>query len=148
MGLELMLRGTRRASPREVRNPFTGQLAMHAPLVMSDAELECALAILARHGGRLGEDGGGLVRLDGAALEFSGFDAEGDLVNVSGDLRVACRVLFELAEAGQMAILPDTGDGLVTSRETLARAQQLTDELGAPVLVADADALARALAAV
>jgi hypothetical protein len=148
MAFELMLRGTRRASPREVRNPFTGLLQMHAPLVMSDAELQASLAVLARHGGRLDEGGGGLVRLEGAALEFSGFNEEGDLVKVNGDLHVACRLLFELAAAAQMAILPDGGDGLVTSREALVRAQQLERELGSPVVVVEnAEALATALAA-
>jgi hypothetical protein len=148
MAFELMLRGTRRASPREVRNPFTGQLQTIAPLVMSEAEFEASVAVLARHGGRLDEDGGGLVRLEGAALEFSGFDEEGDLVKVIGDLHVACRVLFELAVAGQMAILPDSGDGLVTSGAALVRAQQLEQELGSPVVVVeDAEALAAALTA-
>ncbi len=146
MGFELMLRGTRRASPREVRNPFTGQLQMHAPVAMSETELQGTLAVLARHGGRLDECGSGLVRLEGAALQFSGFNAEGDLIKVIGDLRVACRVLFDLAAAGQMAILPDSGHGLVTSSEALARAQQLGEELGTPVFVVEnAEALATAL---
>jgi predicted NBD/HSP70 family sugar kinase len=56
--------------------------------------------------------------------------------------------LFELAAAGQLAILPDSGDGLVTSSEALVRAQELEQELGSPVIVVeDADALAAALAA-
>lgn len=146
MGFEVMLRGTHRASPREVRNPFTGQMTMHAPLVMNDGELRASLAVLARSGGGLDEIGGGLVRFDGGALQFSGFDEEGDLVKVIGDLPAACGVLFDLATAGQLAILPDSGDGLVTTEDALGRARDLEDELGSPiVLVENADALASAL---
>jgi hypothetical protein len=146
MGFEVMLRGTRRGSPREVRNPFTGQMTMHAPLVMNESELRASLAVLAEHGGGLDEDGGGLVRFEGAALQFSAFGEDGDLVKVIGDLRVASGVLFDLATAGQLAILADGGDGLVTTKDALARAKQLEDELQSPiVLVEDADSLASAL---
>lgn len=122
---------------------------MHSPLVMSEKELGDALAVLARYGGRLDEDGGGLIVLGGAQLQFSGFDEQGDLVKIIGDLGVACRTLFELATAGQMVIVPDEGNACVTTAEALGRAASLAEEdgeLGPCVLVESADGLAACLA--
>jgi len=148
MGFELTLRGTRRAPPRQGQNPFTGELELHAPLVMSATEHAAMLTVIGRHGGRLDDCGGGRVVLEKAALFFSGFDEEGGLVKVEGDLRLACVVLFDLAEAGQLVVLPDLGDALVTSRSALERATALEHELGSPTIVVDdAEALAAALSA-
>lgn len=149
MGFEVHLRGSRRGAPREVRNPFTGALVTHAPLVMSAEEHSAALAVLARYG-ELDEDGGGQIALEGAALELSGFDEQGALVKVLGDLDVACRALFELATAGELLIVPDEGDAFVTTAGALARARQLAtsdDTFGPFVLVATPEALAAALTA-
>lgn len=120
---------------------------MHAPLVMSAEELSAALSVLARYGG-LDEDSGGRVELEGAALELSGFDEEGALVKIMGDLGVACRALFELATAGELLIVPDEGDAYVTTAGALARARQLAtsdDTFGPFVLVATPEALTAAL---
>jgi hypothetical protein len=124
-------------------------MQMHSPVVMSEKELGAALSVLGRYGGGLDEDGGGLVVLDGAELQFSGFDEEGDLVKILGDLRVACRTLFELATVGQMVIMPDEGNAYVTTAEALGRAEELATEeeaFGPCTLVENADALAAALA--
>lgn len=120
---------------------------MHAPLVMSAEEHSAALAVLARHGG-LEEDAGGQIVLEGAALELSGFDEEGALVKIMGDLGVACRALFELATAGELLIVPDEGDAFVTTAGALARARQLAtsdDTFGPFVLVETPAALTAAL---
>ncbi|MFO0639013.1 MAG: hypothetical protein U0183_07365 [Polyangiaceae bacterium] len=121
---------------------------MHSPLVMSAEELAAALAVLARYGA-LDENGDGRALLDGAALELSGFDEQGGLVKVIGDLGVACRALFELATAGELLILPDEGDAQVTTAGALTRARDLsTSEVtfGRFVLVETPEALAAGLA--
>lgn len=123
---------------------------MHAALVMSAAELDAALAVIARRGGSL-DDGGGLLTLAHAAIQFYGFDAEGDLVKVIGDLRTACEFLFELASAGQLVIWNGAADddrpaSFVTTTDALSRAAALDDELGTTVLVTSAEHLFVSLA--
>jgi hypothetical protein len=145
MGYELSLQPTRRGPLRDARNPFTGAVQPMAPLEMSPEELHAALAVLERHGGKLDARGGGLVRLERAMLEFSGFGLTGDLVKVSGDLAGACACLFDLATAGQLVIAPDDG-AFVTTAEALARARDLEDELGTSVLVASVEELVTKLA--
>lgn len=145
MGFELGLRGTHRGSPRQGRNPFTGKAEAHAPLVMNDAELRAALSVLARHGG-LDADGGGLLTLANAKIEFSGFDEEGGLVKVIGALACASELLFELATAGELAIWnmsdEDGPATFVTRADVLARARAFDDELGEVALISSPKQLA------
>ena len=150
MGFELGLRGTHRDVPREIIDPFTRKPAMHAPLVMSAVELDAARAVIARRGGTL-DDGAGLLTLRHAAIQFYGFDAEGDLVKVIGDLRTACEFLFELATEGQLVIwngaaADDRVASFVTTTAALARTRALDDELGTTILVTSAEELFVSLA--
>ena len=150
MSFELGLRGTHQGPPRRARNPFTGVMGTENPLVMRDDELHAALAVIARHG-TLDEDGGGILDLSAAKIEFSSFGAEGDLVKVSGDLARACEFLFELATAGQIAVVilsagDDEPASLVTTANALARAGAVEEELGSASLVESPSELASILA--
>lgn len=153
IGVEIAVRGTRRGPPRARKSPFTGELETYAELEMSGDEYEEAAAILARYG-KIDEYGEGRLVLPTAQVEVWGFDYDGCMMNLVGDLPAACEFLFELASAARLVIQFASSAGapsaFVTTEDTLRRARALDeaahDELGPIVLVADAPAIWRLLA--
>jgi hypothetical protein len=148
MPFEVMLRGTHEGPPVERRDPFTGKPAIVVPLEMNDAELAAVLAVIRRYEGTP-QDG---IRLADASLSWVDFDREGALVGLRGDPASWARVLFDLANAGNLAILSvATAAPAATSATTLARIHacgELNEASDEPaVVVADAPALANHLAA-
>jgi hypothetical protein len=115
---------------------------------MDDEEYRAATSIMARYGG-VDEYGEGRLGLPGAQAEVWGFEYDGCMMNLSGDLRTACEFVFELATAARLVVQFESAAGdasaLVTTPELLAQAQALDDaareELGPIILVADAAAL-------
>jgi hypothetical protein len=153
MGFEVCLRGTHRSAPVQTINPFTRESVMDEPLVMNADELRAAMAVMTRHGATTNDLGVTQVALAKAHLQFMGFDEQGDVPSVVGDLACACEFLFELATAGRMAIqnvYAEEGEptSYVTSVEAFERAQTLQgeDDLGPTVLVESAAELVAAFA--
>jgi hypothetical protein len=152
-GIEIAVRGIRRGPPRARKNPFTGEPTTYAELEMNDEEHRAAAAIMARHGA-IDEHGGGCLTLPTAQIEVWGFDHDGCMMNLAGELRGACELLFELATTAHLIVQFESPAGdasaLVTTEALLAQARALDDaaheELGPIVLVADAEAMWRALA--
>ncbi len=98
---------------------------MHEPLVMSPDEWQAAMSVMSRHGATTNHIGVTDVILPRAHLQFMGFDADGDMPKVFGDLACACEFLFELATAGHMAIFNVYAeDGEPTSYVTTAEAME------------------------
>jgi hypothetical protein len=152
-GIEIAVRGIRRGPPRARKNPFTGELETYAELEMNDEEHRAATAIMARYGA-IDEHGEGRLALPTAQIDIWGFDYDGCMMNLLGELRGACELLFELATAARLIVQFESAAGdasaLVTTAALLAQARALDDaaheELGPIVLVADAAAMWRALA--
>ena len=153
VGIEIAVRGIRRGPPRARTSPFTGELETYAELEMSDEEYRAAAAIIARHGA-VDEHGEGRLDLPAAQIEIWGFDYDGCMMNLIGELRGACDFVFELATAARLVVQFESAAGdasaLVTTAELLKQARALDDEaheeLGPIVLVTDAAAMWRALA--
>jgi hypothetical protein len=153
VGIEIAVRGIRRGPPRARKSPFTGELETYAELEMSDEEYRAAAAVIARYGA-VDEYGEGRLDLPTAQIEMWGFDFDGCMMNLVGDLHGACDFVFELATAARLVVQFDSAEGeagaLVTTPEVLAQARALDDaaheELGPIVLVADAAAMWRLLA--
>lgn len=153
VGIEIALRGIRRGPPRARKSPFTGELETYAELEMNAEEHRAAAAIIARHGA-LDDHGEGRIALPVAQIEIWGFDFDGCMMNLSGDLQSACDFVFELATAARLVVqfeaAPGDPSALVTTAEALTLARALDEaaheELGPMLLVADAAAMWRALA--
>ncbi len=153
MGVEIAVRGARRGPPRPRKSPFTGAMETYAELEMTDDEYRAAAALLARYG-QVDEYGEGRLDLPTAQVEVWGFDFDGCMMNLIGDLRGACDFVFELATAAHLVVQFEAELGeacaLVTTPETLALTQALDEaaheELGRILLVTDAASLWRALA--
>lgn len=153
VGIEIAVRGTRRGPPRARKSPFTGDLETYAELEMNDEEYRAAAAIIARYGA-VDPSGEGRLDLPTAQIEIWGFDVDGGMMNLVGELRGACDFVFELATAARLVVQFESAAGdasaLVTTAEVLKQARALDDdaheELGPIVLVADPAAMWRALA--
>ncbi len=153
VGIELAVRGARRGPARARKSPFTGEMESYAELEMTDEEYRAATAVLARYG-KVDEYGEGRLDLTTAQIEVWGFDFDGAMINLIGELRGACDVLFELATAASLVVQFESALGeasaLVTTPGALALTRALDqaahEELGPVVLVADAEALWRAIA--
>lgn len=153
MGVEIAVRGIRRGPPRERKSPFTGELETYAELEMNEAEHRAATAVLAQYG-KVDEHGEGRLDLPTAQVEVWGFDYDGCMMNLIGELRGACDFVFELATAARLIVQFESPtsepSAVVTTPEALALARALDEaaheELGRIVLVADPVALWRALA--
>lgn len=152
VGIEIAVRGIRRGPPRQRKSAFTGELETYAELEMNDAEYDAATAIMARYG-TIDEYGEGLLDLPAAKVEVWGFEYDGCMMNLVGDVRSACELVFELATAAHLVVQFDSADGdasaLVTTPELLQQASALDaaalEELGPIVLVPDAAILAQVL---
>lgn len=152
-GVEIAVRGIRRGPPRARKSPFTGELESYAELEMNDDEYRAATAIMGRHGA-VDEYGEGRLDVPTAQIEVWGFDYDGCMMKLLGELRGACELVFELATAARLIVQFESAAGdasaLVTTAELLTQARALDEaaheELGPIVLVADAAAMWRALA--
>ena len=144
------MRGIRRGPPRARKSPLTGLLETYAELEMNDDEYRSAVAIMARHG-KVDEHGEGRLDLPTAQIEIWGFDYDGCMMNLIGELQGACDFVFELATAACLIVQFEAEIGeasaLVTTPELLTRTRALDDaareELGPIVLVADSAAMWR-----
>jgi hypothetical protein len=153
IGIEIAVRGIRRGPPRARKSPFTGELETYAELEMNDEEYRAAAAIMARYGA-VDEVGEGRLEVPAAQIEIWGFDYDGCMMNLIGELRGACDFLFELATAARLIVQFESAAGeasaLVTTAALLTQARALDDaaheELGPIVLVSDAAAMWRSLA--
>lgn len=153
VGVEIAVRGMHRGPPRARKSAFTGDLETYAELEMNDEEYRAAAAIMARYG-KLDEHGEGRLELPTAQIEIWGFDYDGCMMNLIGDLRVACDFVFELATGARLIVQFESAAGdasaLVTTPELLTETRALDgaahEELGPIVLVTDATAIWRALA--
>lgn len=153
MPIEIAVRGSRRGPPRPRPSPLTGKLETYAELELSEEDYRAAAEIFARHG-KVDEFGEGRLELPTAQVEVWGFDYDGWMMNLAGDLRGACDLVFELATAARLIVQFEGAAGeasaLVTTPEVLSRANVLDeaaqDELGPILLAPDADAVWRALA--
>ena len=148
MAFEIHLRGSHRGAPREAENPFTKEREMQIPLVMDAGELAAARAILLRDG-TVDDEGFAVVASPTFRLQWFGFDEEGGLVEVRGDLKDACERLFELATAGALAIVLTQAEApvaAVTTTDAFLRARALADELGEIELVTSPSELAQWIA--
>lgn len=153
VGVEIAVRGARRGPPRPRKSPFTGAVETYAELEMTDEEYRAASAVLARYG-RIDEYGEGRLTLPAGEVEVWGFDYDGGMMNLIGDLRGGCDLVFELASAARLVVQFEAPHGeacaLVTTPEALALTDALDEaaheELGLIALVADPDALWRTLA--
>ncbi len=153
VGVEIAVRGIRRGPPRERKSPITGMLETYAELEMNDEEYRAAIAIMARYGA-VDEYGDGRLDLPTAQIELWGFDRDGCMMNLLGELRGACDFVFELATAAHLIVQFESavgvGAALVTTPALLTLAHALDDaaheELGPISLVSDAAAMWRALA--
>src|SRR3954447_7706394 len=94
VGIEIAVRGIRRGPPRARKSPFTGELETYAELEMSEEEYRAAAAIIARYG-VVDEHGEAHLDLPTAQIEIWGFDRDGCMMNLVGDLRGACDFVFE-----------------------------------------------------
>jgi len=152
-GIEIAVRGLRRGPARARKSLLTGQVETYAELEMTDDDFRTAAALLARHG-RVDEHGEGRLELPTAQIEIWGFEHDGCMMNLLGELRGACDFVFELATAARLVVQFESPTGeasaLVTTEALLAQARALDDaaheELGPIVLVPDAAAMWRALA--
>lgn len=125
----------------------------YAELEMSDEEYRTAAAILARYG-KVDEHGEGRLDLPTAQIEVWGFEFDGAMMNLIGELRGACDFLFELATAARLIVQFESPIGeasaLVTTPEALAMTESLDEaaheELGRIVLAPDPATLWRHLA--
>jgi hypothetical protein len=155
VNIEIGLRGIRRGPPRPRKSALTGEQEIYAELEMVDEEYRAATAIMARYGG-VDEYGEGRLSLPAAQIEVWGFEYDGCMMNLSGDLRAACDFVFELATAAHLVVQFESVQGdasaLVTTPDLLKRVQALDDaareELGPIVLVADAAAMCERLQSV
>lgn len=119
---------------------------------MSDAEYRAASAVVARYG-KIDEYGEGRLELFGGEVEVWGFDYDGAMLSLIGDLRGPCDFVFELATAGRLVVQFDAPLGeacaLVTTQEVLTLTEALDaaahEELGPICLVTDSEALWRVL---
>lgn len=153
VGIEIAVRGIRRGPPRARKSPFTGELETYAELEMNDEEYRAAAAIMARYGA-VDEYGEGRLALPTAQVEVWGFDYDGCMMNLIGELQSACDFVFELATAARLVVQFESAasdaSALVTTPELLSQARALDaaahEELGPIILVADAAAMWRALA--
>lgn len=153
VGLEIAVRGIRRGPPRERRSLLTGALETYAELEMTDDEYRAASAIFARYG-TIDEYGEGRLALPTASIEVWGFDFDGCMMNLVGDLHGACELLFELATAARLIVQFESAAGdpsaLVTTAEVLEQVRALDDaahdEIGPVILVTDVAAMWRRLA--
>jgi hypothetical protein len=153
-GIEIAVRGTRRGPPRARKSPLTGAVETYAELEMDDEEYRAAAAVIARHGA-VDEHGEARLELPTAQIDIWGFDVDGAMMKLLGDLRGACEFVFELATAARLVVQFESAVGaasaLVTTAAALTQARALDaaahDELGPIVLVDDAAAMWRALAA-
>jgi hypothetical protein len=153
VAIEIGLRGIRRGPPRPRKNALTGEPEVYAELEMNDDEYLAATAIMARYGG-VDEYGEGRLALPAAQVEVWGFEYDGCMMNLSGNLRTACDFVFELATVARLVVQFESTEGdasaLVTTPELLTQAQALDEaareELGPVVLVEDAVAMWRRLA--
>lgn len=152
VAIEIGLRGIRRGPTRPRKNVLTGEAETYAELEMNDEEYRAATAIMARHGG-VDEYGEGRLVLPAARIEVWGFEYDGCMMSLSGDLRTAIEFVFELATAARLIVQFESAAGdasaLVTTPKLLAEAQALDaaalEELGSIVLVEDAAAMWRRL---
>lgn len=153
MGIEIAVRGMRRGPPRARKSAFTGELETYAELEMNEEEYRAAAALMARYG-KVDELGEGRLELPNAQIEVWGFDYDGCMMNLLGELRGACDFVFELATAAHLVVQFESAAGeasaLVTTAELLTATRALDaaahEELGPIVLVTDAAAMWLALA--
>jgi hypothetical protein len=131
------------APPSSVATPFTGSHAAVVPLELTDAELAAALDVIRVHRGTA-DDG---IVLPDASLSWAHFDREGALVGLRGNPASWALVLFELAEAGGLAILSCSNSAIATTSAAALARVRACDELadGRAVVVADPRALAQLL---
>lgn len=120
---------------------------------MNDEEYRKAAALLARYG-EMNDHGEGRLDLPTAQIEVWGFEIDGAMMNLVGELRGACDFLFELATAARLIVQFESPIGeasaLVTTPEALGLTRALDEaaheELGPIVLAPDPTAVWRALA--
>ncbi|MFO0738313.1 MAG: hypothetical protein U0270_20640 [Labilithrix sp.] len=153
MGIEIAVRGTHRGPPRARKSPFTGAMETYAELEMTDEEYRAASDVIARYG-KVDEYGEGRLDLPTAQIEIWGFDFDGCMMNLIGELRGACDFVFELATAARLVVQFESEVGaasaLVTSAEAERQAGALDDaaheELGPILRVTSPAEMWRALA--
>lgn len=152
-GIEIAVRGIRRGPPRARKSPLSGELETYAELEMNDEEYRAAAALMARYGA-VDEYGEGRLDLPTAQIEVWGFDYDGCMMNLRGEVWGACEFVFELATAAHLVVQFESAAGdasaLVTTEQSLTQARALDaaahEELGPIILVPDVPAMWRALA--
>lgn len=151
-GVEIALRGIRRGPPRARKSPLTGEQETYAELEMNDAEYHAATSLMARYGA-IDEYGEGLLELATAQVEVWGFDYDGCMMRLLGELRCASDFVFALATAAHLVVQFESAGGpsaLVTTPASLDAARALDpaalEGLGPILLAADPAAFCRALA--
>ncbi len=142
MPFEVMLQGTHRGAPVERKNPFTGEAIRVAPYEMTHKELSAVREVLREHGAESSLD----VQLGDASVSFGRLDREGALVGVRGNIATWARFLFDVAQAGALAIVPtNEGPVMVTAAAgDRVKADEVHDEV---VVVSSGEEIASHLAA-